>query len=298
MATDKDAMFTFRGYGKNFVRVLHVTRTGNIHHVKELEVNTQLSLYSDKDYTHADNSDIIATDTQKNTVYALAKQNGITNIEEFAMQLAEHFLRNDSHVKRSHIYIEQVQWKRMADGKHIHAFVSCPEVTRTCRVIQHKNEKPLVTSGLKGFKIMKTTKSSFTNFHKDEYRSLPDMEDRIFCTVVDATWTYSSLRSLDFDWAWNTIKQCVEETFAGCPKEGSNSPSVQNTLYLTQKQVLAKVPQVDEMTIALPNVHAYPFDFSKLPQLNIKENNEVFVPYDKPSGNITAALKRRHISKL
>lgn len=38
------------GYGKDHVKMLHVRREGNIHYIKEFEVNTHLKLYSKKDY--------------------------------------------------------------------------------------------------------------------------------------------------------------------------------------------------------------------------------------------------------
>lgn len=38
------------GYGKDHVKILHVRREGNVHHIKEFEVNTHLKLYSKKDY--------------------------------------------------------------------------------------------------------------------------------------------------------------------------------------------------------------------------------------------------------
>ena len=69
--------FVYTGYGKNYVKLLYLRRDGDIHFVKELEVSTELTLNSVKDYTHGDNSDIIATDSQKNTVYVMAKQYGV-----------------------------------------------------------------------------------------------------------------------------------------------------------------------------------------------------------------------------
>lgn len=38
------------GYGKDHVKILHVRREGNVHHIKEFEVNTHLKLFSKKDY--------------------------------------------------------------------------------------------------------------------------------------------------------------------------------------------------------------------------------------------------------
>ncbi|MPC76810.1 Uricase [Portunus trituberculatus] len=67
-----------RGYGKGNVKLLHVRRDGPVHSIKEFEVSTQLTLESDKDYLVGDNSDVVATDSQKNTVYILAKRHGVS----------------------------------------------------------------------------------------------------------------------------------------------------------------------------------------------------------------------------
>lgn len=39
---------------------------------------------------------------------------------------------------------------------------------------------PTIISGLKNLRVLKTTRSSFVDFVNDEYRSLPDMQDRLF----------------------------------------------------------------------------------------------------------------------
>lgn len=49
----------------------------------------------------------------------------------------------------------------------------------------------------------------------------------------------------------------------------------------------------------MPNKHYYAVDLSKFEGMENVENNEVFLPVDKPSGNITSTLGRADIkSKL
>ena len=47
--------FIDRKYGKYWVKLLHVNREGAKHSIREYEVNTLLTLDSDKDYTHVRN---------------------------------------------------------------------------------------------------------------------------------------------------------------------------------------------------------------------------------------------------
>lgn len=69
--------FVRTGYGKNTVKVLVIRRQGIHHYIIELKADVELTLNSCKDYLTGDNSDIIPTDTIKNTVHALAKIKGV-----------------------------------------------------------------------------------------------------------------------------------------------------------------------------------------------------------------------------
>ena len=59
------------------VKVLHIQRDGKYHSIKEVATSVQLTLNSKREYVHGDNSDIIPTDTIKNTVHVLAKFKGV-----------------------------------------------------------------------------------------------------------------------------------------------------------------------------------------------------------------------------
>lgn len=63
-------------------------------------------------------------------------------------------------------------------------------------------------------------------------------------TNVGCAWEYLTIDGIDFDQTWSTIKEIILKNFAGDPIEGISSPSVQNTIYLSQKNILDAVPQV------------------------------------------------------
>lgn len=94
-----------------------------------------------------DNSEIVATDSQKNTVYLLAKKHGVTSPEEFGILLCNHFLQKYRHIKAASVYIEEYPWERMGFGKgpykklHNHAFVFSPVTLRYCSVTRERNGK-------------------------------------------------------------------------------------------------------------------------------------------------------------
>lgn len=112
-------------------------------------------------------------------------------------------------------------------------------------------ESPLISGGLKDLRVLKTTQSAFTDFIQDGYRTLPDVNDRIFSTVVSAEWQFSTANGVDFDSAWDSVKDCVLDKFAGPSDTGIFSPSVQNTLYLAEKMILDKVKQVCNINLEI-----------------------------------------------
>merc|ERR1711936_646102 len=119
---------------------------------------------------------------------------------------------------------------------------------------------------------------------------------------VETSLTLNNHKELDFDTAYTTVQDTVLEVFAGPAYKGIFSPSVQNSQFLTQKMILEKIPEVDKISISMPSVHYFGFDFSKfprLPGLSEKCSGDVYNPVDKPSGQITSTLARAMLtSKL
>ena len=71
---------SFTGYGKAGVRLLKIKRNGKYHNIKQIEVSTELKLNNHSDYLYGDNASVVPTDTQKNTVYALAKEHQVRSL--------------------------------------------------------------------------------------------------------------------------------------------------------------------------------------------------------------------------
>ncbi|XP_069795439.1 uricase isoform X1 [Narcine bancroftii] len=297
MIPEGDVEFVRTGYGKDAVKVLTIRREGRYHYIKEIEANIQLTLKTLKDYIHGDNSDIIPTDTMKNTIHALAKLKGIRTIEEFGLDICDHFLTSFHHVSRAKVYIQEVPWKRLQKegAEHVHAFIHSGEGTHFCEVEQIQNEPPVIHSGLRDMLVLKSAQSGFEGFLKDRFTTLPETRDRVFSTVTYAKWRYSTSRRLDFDAAWKSVKESILEIFAGPYNLGSYSPSIQKSLYEAQCLSLSRVPEMEEIEIIMPNKHYFMIDMTKF---GIPNNNEVLLPVDNPSGDITGTVRRKVASKL
>ena len=64
----------------------------------------------------------------------------------------------------------------------------------------------------------------------------------------------------------------------------------------TRKKIVYLL-QINYMEMALPNRHYFGVDLSKFP-VGVTSNDAVFLPVDKPSGNIRAALTRNVTAKI
>ncbi|XP_040263880.1 uricase-like isoform X1 [Bufo bufo] len=294
---DSGVEFVRTGYGKNAVKVLQIKRDGKLHFIKEIEASVQLTLKSKKDYLEGDNGDIIPTDTIKNTVYALAKLKGIKTIEDFSLEICNHFFTSFNHVARVKVSVDEAPWRRFEKNgiQHVHAFIYSSEGVHCCEVEQERGGQPVIHSGIKDLRILKTTQSGFEGFIKDKYTTLPEVKDRCFSTMVTCKWKYGSYKGINFDSIRNTVKDNILDKFAGPYDKGEYSPSVQKTLYDIQVLSLSSVPEIDEIEMILPNKHYFTIDLSKF---GLSNNDEILLPSDAPYGNITGTVRRKTASKL
>jgi urate oxidase len=211
-------------------------------------------------YTKADNSVVVATDTQKQTTYILAKQNPIDPPEQFAAILSDHFVKTYSHIHAAHVKIIQHRWIRMTiDGKsHPHSFYRDSNELRVVEAVAREDEGIAIRSKIEKLLVLKSTGSAFHGFHRDEYTQLPETWDRILSTEIEAGWKWKPFKDLaevnkvDFNSAWETVRDITMKTFAE-----DNSASVQATMYKMCDQILAAVPLVDAVDYALPNKHYF-----------------------------------------
>ena len=100
-------------YGKAEVRLVHITRDGDRHQIKDLNVSSALRGDFADAHLLGDNAKVVATDTQKNTVYAFAQQYGVGEIEEFGLRLGRHFVDDFEWVTGAKITIEEYGWDRI-----------------------------------------------------------------------------------------------------------------------------------------------------------------------------------------
>jgi urate oxidase len=277
------ATLTFDTYGKTRVRLLQVLRTDNGHEVAEISLTILLEGNLEESYASGDNSRVLPTDSMKNTVYALARQNPIESVEAFGLCLGEHFLHRLPHINKVKISVDQIPWNRIAT--HSSAFTQNEKEQRFAYITLTR-EGPSIVSGFRNLHILKTSGSAFFGYLKDEYTTLPETRDRLLGTVLDAEWVLSSElhNKRNFNELHANIRNALLDCFAR-----HESFSVQHTLYAMASDVLDQFHAVHEIHLTMPNKHCVLADLSRF---GLDNPNQIFVPTDEPSGYIEARLRR------
>ena len=277
-------MLAGSAYGKSDVRLVKVTRHGDRDDLIDLTVAVRFEGDYEESYTNGDNSGVLPTDTMKNTVYALAASGPVDGPEEFGIRLCRHFMDRNQRLSRVRVDLSEQTWGRIAVGarEHGQAFVRGGGAIRTATVQQDRS-RVRVGAGVTDLVILKSAKSAFTGFIRDDFTTLPDSLDRLLATSLTATWHYRD-GDVKFGQAWRAIRALLLEAFAD-----HDSRSVQHTLHAMAQAVLDNIDAVTAIHLIMPNKHHLPIDLSRF---GLPNRNEIFVPTEEPYGLIEATLVR------
>ena len=271
-------------YGKAENRVVRIYRDSPRHEIRDLNVSTCLRGDFSGAHLTGDQSQVLPTDSQKQTAYAYAKQPGITTIEEYGLALARHFVDDVEPVAAARIEIDEYAWERVVvDGtEHDHTWIRKGQETRTAAVTVDADGAWIV-GGLKDLVILKSTGSEFAGFLTDEYTVLEPTQDRVMATSLIAQWRFTTT-DVDWDAIYTGVKARMVEQFAVL-----QSKALQQTLFHMGKAVLESYPVIAEVRLSAPNKHHFVYDLSRF---GLENNNEVFHADDRPYGLIQATVTR------
>jgi urate oxidase len=263
---------------------MRVKRDTARHEVREL--NTQVMLEGDfsASFTSSDNSKVIATDSIKNIVNVVARDNPALESEDFAGAVANYFLDHYPHVSKVSFTSHETKWARLnIDGApHDHAFSLESNGQPTVRLTAARGSRTIV-SGLAAYTFLKTTESGWVAYLMDDVTTLKETTDRIFSTAMNASWTWAG-KPASYPAANAKILGAMLKVFAT-----TYSPSVQNSLYLMGAAALEAVPEIANISLACPNKHYIPINMVPFGRDN---PNAVFLPTDEPHGQIECTVSR------
>lgn len=274
----------YHRYGKAQVRVLKKLQRDGLHLIKELEVQVLLAGDFESSYSIGENRLVVATDTMKNTVNVFALEKLEEQTELFALSLSEHFLEKYPQISTVTIETSERIWERLrGDGQPSPSnFLAPQKFTPICEVHATRTQTRLV-SGIRDLIIMKTAGSSFAEFQRDEFTTLPETQDRILATSMTSRWTFAATPS-DYNKTNADILDAMLDGFVA-----HDSPSVQKTMYDMASAALDRCPDISEVNLVMPNLHCLLVDLKPFGRVN---PNTLFVPTDAPHGLIEATIER------
>ena len=210
------------------------------HDLRDLTVDVALEGDFTAAHVDGDNANLVATDTMKNTVYALAREHLTGPAEAFGLELARHFAAKPQ-VDRALVTLREHGWQRipLAAGPAPDAFTRIGDLTRVAAVAASKTGAS-IEAGIEDLTIMKTAKSAFSGFERDRYTTLPDADDRIMATKITALWGYAETAvepGFDFDAAFDRARSTLLTVLAE-----HQSPSVQTSVWIMGTAMLEAEP--------------------------------------------------------
>jgi urate oxidase len=273
-------------YGKAETHVVRITRDTPRHQIRDLVVSGSLRGSFDDAHTTGDQSAVLPTDTQKNTVFAYAQQVGITSPEAFAIALASHFVEDVPTVTSARVTIDECTWTRATIGgnPHEHTFVQTDRTIRTTAVTV-ENGRAHVLSGLRDLVLLKSTGSEFHGFLTDQYTTLAPTTDRVLATSLTTRWRWQKLPA-DPDAAHGEIRSILVSQFANV-----HSLALQQTLWQMGKAVLEARDDIAEIRLSAPNRHHILAD---LAPFHLANPGETFWAQDRPHGLIEVTVQNDH----
>jgi urate oxidase len=238
-------------YGKGDVSVYRLNRaaTSPADPNPVFGANVLMLLYGEafwQTYLTGDNTGLIATDSMKNFIQRETMNFEGKDLEEFCRFLAEEFLRTYAQVEGLQVSADEIPYAPIGRGM---AFAPSGPERAFARVELCRTGLIEAASGLKGFKLLRLAGSAFKGFVRDQYTTLPDLNNRPLHMWLDLEWTYSTPEGAFTGGAVTAgVRQIVRDIFASF-----ESGSIQQLIHQTGRKVLAEIASIHEVRLEANN---------------------------------------------
>ena len=209
-------------------------------------------------YTEGDNREVVATDTMKNFVYAMAGEYSGRTLLGLCALLGRRFLATYPVMESLRVTAREVPLDPAAGerGPSEVLFRSTRTEGAFAQVaLEAVAGQPEVTgarSGWEGMVLVKTTGSSFATFARDDYTTLPDLIDRPLTIRMSVFLRYSDLEDGVAEGPGflgpRAVRDEVERIF-----HEFNSRSIQHLVHEIGTRVLAAHRQIQEIEFIAEN---------------------------------------------
>ena len=209
-------------------------------------------------YTEGDNREVVATDTMKNFVYAMAAEYTGSTLLGLCAFLGRRFIETYPAMEALRVTAHEVPLDAAAGerGPSDILFRSTRGDRAVAQVaVDGVGGKPEITaarSGWEGMVLVKTTGSSFATFARDDYTTLPELSDRPLTIRMDVFWRYGDLKDGVAEATGflgpRAVRDEIERTF-----HEFNSRSIQHLVHEIGARLFAAHPQLAEIEFVAEN---------------------------------------------
>ena len=201
-------------------------------------------------YTEGDNSMVVATDSMKNFIHTHALEHETTRLEDFLVSLGTRFVERYEQVDSVELEAREVVFtpragivfQRLYDDygwAHVNIYRG-----RDVEGRWFEGDR-MERSGRKSLHLVKLRGSSFADFVRDEYTTLPDAHDRPLFVHMDVSWHNADYgRRVDGD----RLREHLVGTFADFKSE-----SIQHLVNEMGARALAQFPEIDNIAFYAEN---------------------------------------------
>ena len=236
-------------YGKGDVIAYRLRRDGKGSGSPVFGANVLMLLYGDAfwtTYTTGDNSGLIATDSMKNFIQRETLNFDGNALEEYCRFLGEMFLAKYSQVDGLQLTASEIPYTPL--GGNVAFAPSGPDMAEA-RLEIDRNGVIEAASGIRGFRLLRLGGSAFRGFVRDEYTTLPDLNNRPLNMWLDLEWTYVTPASAFSGGAATArARQIVRRVFTSF-----ESGSIQQVIYQMGTAMLEEMPAISEVRLEANN---------------------------------------------
>lgn len=205
-------------------------------------------------YTAGDNRDVVATDTMKNFVLAMALEYDGATLEGLLAFLGRRFLAQYAQIERIRLRAREIPFAtaKRPDGSgsavlfgRSRADVSVAELELDRAGIRDHR------AGREGLQLARLSGSSFAGFARDEYTTLPETHDRPLVLRLDVHWRYA--RAEDALDGTRYVPSEQVRDLAAHVVDGFASRSIQHLVHEVGQRLLARFAQLAEVRLEAQN---------------------------------------------
>lgn len=214
-------------------------------------------------YTEGDNSLVVATDTMKNFIHQVAIEFAGATLEEYLLFLGRRFFQTWSHVSTLRLAGRELPYPAAtvpAEGGFSPSSVLFSQSradfgSATLDVVRDGDDARIVAhrAGREQLRLIKVTGSSFADFVRDQYTTLPSVRDRPLYIFLDVSWRYADVAdAVAPDHARYVAAEQVRDLVATVFHEFV-SMSIQHLMHEMGQRLLARFPQLVEVEFEAQN---------------------------------------------